>query len=146
MIALEDMIDDNGYCRFCLRDHCICCLSARDRKRLKCQETTTYGVTESPSEKLLVSAFVVVCGTEPQTQVAIEGYRVDILMPPDLIVEVDGHEFHSTKEQRQADCVRDQDLMLAGYRVVRFTGSQVWADAQACARRALRIAKRKAIL
>ncbi len=43
-----------------------------------------------------------------------------------FVVECDGHEFHErTKEQAAADRSRDRALMLAGYKVVRFTGSEL---------------------
>lgn len=52
--------------------------------------------------------------------------RVDFLYPADcLVVEVDGHGSHSTKEQRQADAERANHLVLAGYRVLRFTYDDV---------------------
>lgn len=42
----------------------------------------------------------------------------------DLVVEVDGFGYHSSREVYAADRVREHDLMRAGYRVVRFT----WDD------------------
>ena len=49
-----------------------------------------------------------------------------------VAVECDGHEFHErTKEQAQHDKARDRALTADGWRVLRFTGSEVWADPQA---------------
>jgi very-short-patch-repair endonuclease len=49
-------------------------------------------------------------------------------------VEVDGHELHDrTKAQASYDRRRDRDLTLEGYRVVRFTGSDVFNHAYECA-------------
>lgn len=43
-----------------------------------------------------------------------------------LIVEVDGHDFHEkTKEQAARDKRRDRDMVSSGYSVMRFTGSEV---------------------
>lgn len=44
-----------------------------------------------------------------------------------LIVECDGFDFHDrTKESAQRDKSRDRDLTSAGYRVLRFTGSEIY--------------------
>jgi very-short-patch-repair endonuclease len=52
-------------------------------------------------------------------------FRADIAFPDlRLTVEVDGWAYHRTKEQRDADVQRDNLLMLAGWRVLRFT----WED------------------
>ena len=48
-------------------------------------------------------------------------------------VEVDGHAHHSGKDRMQRDRRRDRDLVAAGIRVVRFTGSEVFHDAAGCA-------------
>ena len=46
-----------------------------------------------------------------------------------LAVEVDGHEFHEkTKQQARRDKQRDRDIARAGYTILRFTGSEVYAD------------------
>ncbi|KAA0117930.1 DUF559 domain-containing protein [Methylobacterium sp. P1-11] len=51
------------------------------------------------------------------------------------VVECDGHEFHErTKEQAQRDRSRDRRLQEAGYRVFRFTGSEIYRDPLGCAR------------
>lgn len=51
-----------------------------------------------------------------------------------LVIECDGHEFHCTRESLARDRKRDRDLQLAGYTVLRFTGSQIHTDPNACAR------------
>ena len=51
-----------------------------------------------------------------------------------LVVEVDGHEFHDrTKRQASYDRKRDRELTLEGYRIVRFTGSDVYSEPGLCA-------------
>lgn len=42
-----------------------------------------------------------------------------------MIVELDGHKYHSTKEQLEKDALRQRYLTPAGYTVVRFTGREV---------------------
>jgi REase_MTES_1575 len=53
------------------------------------------------------------------------GAEVDFLWPNErLIVETDGHRVHGTRAAFERDRRRDRSLMLAGWRVVRFT----WLD------------------
>jgi hypothetical protein len=52
-----------------------------------------------------------------------------------VIVECDGHDFHErTKEQAAKDRSRDRRMQAEGYKVFRFTGAEIWADAVGCAR------------
>lgn len=77
------------------------------------------------------------------TQVQIGTWRADFLgfargadvnNPMGLVIECDGHDFHEkTKEQAARDKVRDRYFASAGYHVLRFTGSEIWRDANACA-------------
>ncbi len=71
----------------------------------------------------------------PQCQ--IEDYRVDFLIvtrqarrdPVEFIIECDGHDFHErTKEQATRDKSRDRRLQSLGYKVFRFTGSEIFRD------------------
>lgn len=51
-----------------------------------------------------------------------------------IVIECDGHDFHErTKEQAARDRQRDRDMTAAGYKVFRFTGSEIWRDAGGCA-------------
>lgn len=60
-------------------------------------------------------------------------YRVDFLLKDArLIIELDGHAYHSTKEQLAKDASRQRYLIRAGYTVVRFTGREIYQDVQAC--------------
>lgn len=55
-----------------------------------------------------------------------EELKVDFLWRTQrLIVEVDGRRAHGTRQAFERDRVRDQRLMLGGYRVVRFTWRQI---------------------
>lgn len=78
-------------------------------------------------------------------QAEIGSYRVDFLIhdatlpfslgkPRWIVVECDGHDFHEkTKKQARRDKQRDRFLQARGYRVLRFTGSEIWQDAERCA-------------
>jgi very-short-patch-repair endonuclease len=75
---------------------------------------------------------IVVCGNEE--------YRIDFQLKYDsyvgesdnyntryFAIEVDGHDFHEkTKEQVQRDKKRDRALVKAGYKVLRFAGSEIF--------------------
>lgn len=75
-----------------------------------------------------------------QQQVQVGAYRVDFMVlirgPKGLrriAVECDGHDYHDkTKEQAARDKKRDRDLLLAGVPVMRFTGSEIYRDCEAC--------------
>ena len=61
--------------------------------------------------------------------------------PSVVIVECDGHDFHErTKEQAAHDRRRDRYFVELGYKVLRFTGSEIWKDPQGCVDQALHIA------
>jgi hypothetical protein len=51
-----------------------------------------------------------------------------------LAVQLDGHDFHRTRRDRETDSLSDGDLELAGYRVIRLT----WDDVHARRERTLR--------
>lgn len=59
-------------------------------------------------------------------------YRADFLIGVKLIVEVDGAATHATPEGFARDRVRDAELALAGYRVLRFTYWQVENQPEVC--------------
>ncbi len=64
-------------------------------------------------------------------------YRLDIAIVGKggkFAIELDGHDFHErTKEQAAHDKKRDRALVAAGWKVLRFTGSEVWRDVAECA-------------
>lgn len=76
-----------------------------------------------------------------QCQKKIGRHRVDFMAswsyedyPTKIIVECDGHNFHErTKEQAQRDRAKDREWQKSGYRVFRFTGSEIYRDAFKCA-------------
>lgn len=51
-----------------------------------------------------------------------------------VVVESDGHDFHEkTKEQAAHDKRRDRHFQIRGWKVLRFTGSEIWRDYSWCA-------------
>jgi very-short-patch-repair endonuclease len=80
----------------------------------------------------------------PVSQYAINGYRLDLAWPDQKVaVEVDGHDYHKTKEQRSYDAKRDRELMKMGWTTLRFTGSDVYQDADAVAIEVLAFVKQQ---
>lgn len=56
-----------------------------------------------------------------------------------IAVECDGHDYHErTHTQASHDRRRDQIMQSLGYKVFRFTGSDINCDSYACAREVLR--------
>jgi very-short-patch-repair endonuclease len=65
----------------------------------------------------------------PQQVVGI--YKVDFIYGK-CAVEIDGHEYHKTKEQREYDYKRERYLIKQGFVPVRFMGTEVFLDAEKC--------------
>ena len=58
-----------------------------------------------------------------------------------IVIECDGHDYHEkTKEQARRDKARDRALTASGYRVVRFTGSEIYSDPHGCVEELWRVA------
>lgn len=76
-----------------------------------------------------------------------ESFRVDFLVIIKIkgkfirvIVECDGHEFHEkTREQAIRDKRRGRLLILEGYIVLNYTGSEIWSNPFKCAREVLEL-------
>ena len=67
----------------------------------------------------------------------IDGYRTSAGLPhasTSILVECDGHNWHDrTKQQAAADRKRSNAIVTSGHTLLRFTGSQIFKDAEACA-------------
>jgi very-short-patch-repair endonuclease len=62
----------------------------------------------------------------PLTNRLLLGFQVDAVWPDlKLVVEVDGYEFHGDRGSFENDRARDAALVAAGYRVIRFTATQL---------------------
>jgi very-short-patch-repair endonuclease len=116
------------------------------------------GAPESPAEEALLAAFLssgffrkalcpsdTVVATSPlgmllsQVPVTVgrQRYRLDFaVVQPEgrawIGIEVDGHEFHHDRAQVEYDRQRERALTASGWRVLRFTASEVFGDAPAC--------------
>jgi very-short-patch-repair endonuclease len=123
------------------------------------RESDAFKAMGSEIERALAAQFVMVMriGAQPyylgggpitehgfflQPQFEVGNYRVDFAfgMTRDtaarkcIAIECDGHQWHEkTKEQAARDKARDRFLMIKGWPVLRFTGSEIHRDAAACA-------------
>lgn len=93
---------------------------------------------ESPAERdFLCAAYGHIEGLIPQH--SVPGYRLDFAVPDKQIaIEIDGHEYHKTKEQRTHDAKRERELSIAGWRVVR-SASEIFQNAPSCVADVLRL-------
>lgn len=81
-------------------------------------------------------------------QVAVGRYRVDFLLVVEcfhetksrfIAIECDGHDFHEkTKRQAGRERAREREIQAAGITVLRFTGSEIFRDANRCASEVMR--------
>jgi hypothetical protein len=90
--------------------------------------------TRSPLE----DAFLELCDAHgiprPLVNTFVEGFEVDFCWPEHrLIVETDGYRHHGTRAAFERDRARDARLTACGWRVMRFTESQVRADPSSAA-------------
>jgi len=88
---------------------------------------------ESPIEELFwrESLGLQAIGLVPQVQAG--RYRIDFAVPAfNVAIEIDGHDYHKSKDQRTRDAKRERVLEREGWRVIRFTGSEVYHDAKKC--------------
>lgn len=68
----------------------------------------------------------------PALNVTVAGFEVDALWPMErLVVELDGFEFHQTREAFERDRARDAVLQTLHYKVLRFTHRRLHAEPEA---------------
>lgn len=114
-------------------------LGARDGSGL------VFGLSESlvtcPAHSIAVSVKGgVVLSAQHEIELGRKRVRVDFTLcstDKSIVIEIDGHDFHASKAQRSADAARDLELTRRGWTPVRFTGSDIWRDADGCAAKAL---------
>lgn len=97
----------------------------------------------SPIEKMFLEALTPLLPGDVHLHAQYElfGCRADFaLVGPKsrVVIECDGHEYHErTKDQARRDRSRDRAFQQAGWFIARFTGSEIYADAERCAREAI---------
>lgn len=89
----------------------------------------------SPAEVAFHRAWLRIPGApELSPQHPVGRFRLDFAIPEQRIgVEVDGYEYHHTREQFIADRKRQRIIEMQGWTVVRFAAVEVLEDAGVCA-------------
>jgi hypothetical protein len=92
------------------------------------------GSTRTRSE--LEEAFLAFCDSRgfprPEVNFTIEGYECDFVWRDQrLVVETDGGAAHGTARARERDPIRDAELQLAGWRVIRISSMRLSRQADA---------------
>jgi very-short-patch-repair endonuclease len=81
--------------------------------------------TRSGGERAMLRLIRAAGLPEPRTNHPVAGFSADFCWPEiGLIVEVDGHDFHSDRTTIERDHRRDVAHKDAGFEVIRFTGRQ----------------------
>ena len=106
----------------------------RGARRLRALLVEEPRRTRSEAERLLLRVVRRAGLPLPRTNLRIRGHEVDAVWPAQrVIVEVDGYAFHGDREAFERDRRRDQDLVAAGYRVLRTTWRQLSDEPEAFA-------------
>jgi very-short-patch-repair endonuclease len=83
-------------------------------------------VTRSTYERKLLALITDARLPRPRANARVQGMEVDLYWPEQkLIVEFDGFGYHSDRAAFERDRERDQQLVAAGYRVIRVTARQL---------------------
>jgi very-short-patch-repair endonuclease/predicted transcriptional regulator of viral defense system len=90
------------------------------------QAEAESGYTRSEAERRMLKLTRAAGLPRPMLNEPLLGYVVDFLWPTErLVVEVDGFGAHGRRQSFESDRRRDQQLVAAGYRVVRVTWIQL---------------------
>jgi len=69
----------------------------------------------------------------PQYNISNGKYRIDFAIPTKKIaIELDGHKYHTTKEQITHDYERERYLQRLGWSIIRFTGTEIHRNLYKC--------------
>jgi len=79
------------------------------------------------------------CTQEIKSQIVVGIYKVDFIINDKYIIEIDGHEYHKTKEQREQDYKRERYLIKKGFIVIRFMGTEIFLSSTSCAKEVLKL-------
>lgn len=70
---------------------------------------------------------------ELEREVWIGKYRVDFFIPSrKVVIELYGHQWHSSKEKIAKDAERERYLQQQGYHVIHFMGKEILKDPEGC--------------
>jgi very-short-patch-repair endonuclease len=92
----------------------------------KTLDRRTFTMTDTELERRFLPIARRAGLAKPQTQVWVNGFKVDFCWPDlGLVVETDGLRYHRTPAEQAADRMRDQTHAAAGLTPLRFTRAQV---------------------
>ena len=94
------------------------------------------GRVERPLARIWLAAWwpAAPAGTVVEPNCKIGPYRVDFLVLPRVVVEIDGEgPVRASSDQVVRERRRDRYLVAQGYAVLRFAGAEVWANPWRCA-------------
>jgi very-short-patch-repair endonuclease len=99
------------------------------RRLVKLLDDREFGVPESELERRMLELIGQYRLPSPERQRAAGPHRVDFAyLEAAVLVEVDGRATHGTAEAFDQDPVRQNDLVLEGWTVLRFTWTHITAD------------------
>jgi very-short-patch-repair endonuclease len=91
-------------------------------------------LARSEAEERLLALIRAAKLPDPDVNARLGPYEVDFLWRRhNLVVEIDGFAFHSSRSAFERDRARDADLIAAGFRVIRVTWHQVTRRPEATA-------------
>lgn len=107
-----------------------------------CWRSRFIKLCESPAERSFLEAAIDEFSLFPKggilqgkvtiaMQKNISGMRVDFVVNNRLVVEIDGHAYHSSRKQVRKDALRDKRLREEGYSILRITAHRVFSAPEA---------------
>jgi very-short-patch-repair endonuclease len=94
-------------------------------------DSETFRLTDSELERRFLRLVHTAGLPMPETQVWLNGFRVDFYWPElGLVVETDGLRYHRTASQQRTDRLRDQAHTVSGLTHLRFTAAQIRYEPQ----------------
>lgn len=94
--------------------------------RAVCDFVDEPSFTRSEAERGLRRLVKAAALPVPRTNVRLAGWEVDAVWERQrLVVEVDGYRYHRTRAKFERDRLKDAQLLVAGYRVLRVTWRQL---------------------
>ncbi|MFF3912665.1 DUF559 domain-containing protein [Streptomyces sp. NPDC001852] len=123
-------------------------LTAQTPREALQQVVNLFPNLESPIEEAFWAAYLQIAPPElnalkPQHPVFGGRYRIDFALPDKKFgIELDGYSWHSSPEAFTRDRARQRELELEGWRIARFSGSEVTKDASDCVRQAAALVAR----
>lgn len=118
-----------------LQDSGIALRSQRETTLAWLSKIRESGNINTPIERRMQDALMAARIGFRTQRLLLDRYLVDILITQaPIVIEADGM-VHTHPKNRAKDALRDDALTEAGYRVFRFTGSEINTDATACVQR-----------